>query len=183
MVRGVQQVVCATTHAAGFGEGSMPGIGVFDVVEHIEDDEGFMRHLHDLLEPGGMLYLTVPAYRLLWSDADDYGGHFRRYSKRGLKALCEVAGFDVQFLTGIFVWLIAPILLFRSLPYRLMGKSKENIADVNATMTDHTMPEWLERSTRRCHEWERRRILNGNGVSLGASLLLAAKRSSSGAGV
>ena len=43
--RGIPHVICATTHTAQFKPGSIPAIGVFDVVEHIEDDIGFLKHL------------------------------------------------------------------------------------------------------------------------------------------
>ena len=83
--RGVPHVICATTHTAQFKPGSIPAIGVFDVVEHIEDDIAFLKHLWELLVPGGMLYLTVPAYQFLWSQEDMEGGHFRRYTLSNLK--------------------------------------------------------------------------------------------------
>jgi len=83
--RGVPHVICATTHTAKFKPGTIPAIGVFDVVEHIEDDIWFLNHLWELLIPGGMLYLTVPAYQLLWSQEDVEGGHFRRYTLSNLK--------------------------------------------------------------------------------------------------
>ena len=174
--RGLQHVVCATTQSAGFKPGSLPAIGVFDVVEHIEDDVAFLRHLHDLLEPGGMLYLAVPAYNFLWSDADDYAGHFRRYSFKTLEKLCSSTYLNVQFLTGVFPWLIAPLSLFRALPYRLVGKSKKNITDVKATINDHSLPAWLERFVKKLNEWECARISRGIPIPLGASLLLAAKK-------
>ena len=174
--RGLQNIVCATTQSAGFKPASMPAIGVFDVVEHIEDDVAFLKHLHDLLEPGGMLYLTVPAYNFLWSDADDYAGHFRRYSCKSLEKLCFATKLDVQFLTGIFAWLIAPLSLLRALPYRMVGKSNKDIADVEATMNDHTLPAWFERFVKSQNERERARISRGAPISLGASLLLAAKK-------
>jgi len=174
--RGLQHVVCATTQSAGFKPGSMPAIGVFDVVEHIEDDVEFLRHLHNLLEPGGILYLTVPAYDFLWSDADDHAGHFRRYSFKRLEKLCCTTGLDIQFLTGLFSWLIAPLSLFRALPYRLVGKSKNNLADAAATMNDHTLPAWFERFANKSNEWERGRISRGMPVPFGASILLAAQK-------
>lgn len=117
--RGLQNVVCATTHAAGFKEASMPAIGVFDVVEHIEDDERFLRHLHDLLVLGGMLYLTVPAYNFLWSSADVSAGHFRRYSLRGLRRKLKAAGLVPVFASYFFRVLPVSVFLFRSLPFRL----------------------------------------------------------------
>ena len=39
--RGIPHVICATTHTAKFKTETIPAIGVFDVVEHIEDDIGF----------------------------------------------------------------------------------------------------------------------------------------------
>lgn len=175
--RGLHDVVCATTQAARFKPNSLPVIGLFDVLEHIENDLGFLRHLHDLLEPGGMLYLTVPAYNLLWSDADNYAGHFKRYSFKTLEKLCSATKLDVRFLTGVFSWLIAPLLIFRALPYRLAGKSRKHIPNVQATMNDHTLPAWLERFVRNQNDWELARISRGMPIPLGASLLLAAKKS------
>jgi len=174
--RGLQNVVCATTQAAKFRALSLPAVGVFDVVEHIGDDRAFLGHLCELLQPGGMLYLTVPAYNLLWSDEDYYAGHFRRYSCKNLKRLCSAAKFDVQFLTGIFSWLMVPLLLFRALPYRLVGKSKKNVANIKKTMKDHTLPFWFERFVWNQNKWEHARISRGEPTPLGASLLLAAQK-------
>lgn len=175
--RGLQHVVCASTLSAGFKPGSMPAIGIFDVLEHIMDDLGFLRHLYDLLEPRGMLYLTVPAYNFLWSDADNYAGHFRRYSYKSLEKLCSAADLDICFLTGVFSWLVAPLFLFRALPFRLVGKSKKDIADAEVTMNDHTLPAWVERFVKNQNEWERSRISCRIPIPFGASLLLAAQKS------
>jgi hypothetical protein len=174
--RGLQNVVCSTTQSAGFRPGSMPAIGVFDVVEHIEDDVGFLGHLHYLLEPGGMLYLTVPAYNCLWSDEDVYADHYRRYSSRNLRELCSKTEFDVKLLTGMFQWLIAPIFCFRALRYRLLGKSKNTIGDLNATKTDHTLPPWLGALANRSQARELHWISQSRSLSFGASLLLVARK-------
>jgi SAM-dependent methyltransferase len=174
--RGLPHVVCATTQTAGFKPGSIPAIGVFDVVEHIEDDAGFLRHLHDLLEPGGLLYLTVPAYNFLWSDEDVHAGHYRRYSFRGLHKLCSNEGFDVELLTGIFQWLIAPVFCLRALPYRMLGKSKKKVGAPKAAEADHTLPPWLQALTSASQARERRRISKGLRLSFGASLLLVAHK-------
>jgi len=117
--RGLEHVVCGTTHSARFKNGSLPAIGVFDVVEHIEDDLGFLRHLWDLLEPGGLLYLTVPAYNFLWSHEDLDAGHFRRYTLASMKMKLLEAEFKPVFGTHIFSFLPLPVFVFRTLPYRL----------------------------------------------------------------
>jgi len=117
--RGVRHVVCATTQAAGFGEGGMSAIGAFDVVEHIDDDNAFLRHLWGLLEPGGMLYLTVPAYQWLWSQHDVVAGHFRRYTLGDLREKLDLAGFSWCFGSYFFRVLPLSVFLLRSLPFRL----------------------------------------------------------------
>ena len=108
--RGIPHVICVTTHTAKFKTESIPAIGVFDVVEHIEDDIGFLKHLWELLVPGGMLYLTVPAYQFLWSQEDVEGGHFRRYTLSNLKKKMMHTGFDISYSSYIFSYL--PILYF-----------------------------------------------------------------------
>ena len=116
--RGLDHVICGTTHSAGFKNGSLPAIGVFDVVEHIDDDLGFLRHLRDLLEPGGMLYLTVPAFNFLWSHEDVDAGHFRRYTLGAMEKKLAEAGLKPVFGTCIFGFLTLPVFLLRTLPYR-----------------------------------------------------------------
>ena len=116
--RGIPNVVCATTHTAKLKQGTLPAIGVFDVVEHIRDDVSFLNHLWDLLAPGGMLYLTVPAYKFLWSHEDDKAGHFHRYSLNQILERVTYAGFKISYSTYIFQWLVLAVGLFRALPYR-----------------------------------------------------------------
>jgi SAM-dependent methyltransferase len=139
--RGLQHVICGTTHSAGFKNGSLPAIGVFDVIEHIEDDLVFLRHLWDLLEPGGMLYLSVPAYNFLWSHEDVDARHFRRYSLASLKMKLLEAEFKSVFGTYIFRFLPLPVFLLRTLPYRL-GLVREGSA-LKEVKRDHSQKQGL----------------------------------------
>ena len=72
--RGLSPVICSTATDAGFKDQVIPAIGLFDVLEHIEDDRGFLKELKRILSPNGRLYLTVPAYQTLWSSEDEYTG-------------------------------------------------------------------------------------------------------------
>lgn len=72
--------------------GSLDGVLLFDVLEHISDDRAALRAVAGLLKPGGTLVLTVPAYRWLWSAHDDALGHHRRYTARSLRRLAKGAG-------------------------------------------------------------------------------------------
>lgn len=122
--RGLKHIVCSTFEEAGIKPHSCPAIGLFDVVEHINDDKQFLKSIHVILKDNGFLYLTVPAYNFLWSREDEYADHFRRYSLRQICSTLEVCGFKIEFATYIFSFLPIPILLFRTLPGLFMGSRK-----------------------------------------------------------
>ena len=123
--RGVSTVACATFDTAGFKDQSLPSAGIFDVLEHVEDDVGFLKNIHRKLVPGGRLFITVPAYNYLWSEADEYAGHYRRYSCTDIESLLRASGYDVLFSSYFFSLLLAPIFLLRSIPFKL-GRRKPN---------------------------------------------------------
>ena len=60
-------------------------IGMFDVLEHIDDDVATLEHLASLLVPGGILVLTVPAHPFLFDEMDGLACHRRRYDAAGLR--------------------------------------------------------------------------------------------------
>lgn len=74
-------------------------IGMFDVVEHFEDDNRLLTDARSLLEPGGVLLLAVPAHMSLWSYADEFAGHQRRYGIRELETKLTAAHFRVQYIS------------------------------------------------------------------------------------
>jgi SAM-dependent methyltransferase len=109
----------ATLETAGLPGGTVASIGMFDVLEHIDDDVAFLAQARTYLRHGGRIYLTVPAYQSLWSAEDDHAKHFRRYTRHKLTRVLEAAGFQVERISYMFAFLPLPILLFRSVPYRI----------------------------------------------------------------
>jgi SAM-dependent methyltransferase len=97
----------------GYGSAVM-----INVLEHIDDDEGALATLRELVVPGGCVVIWVPAYPLLYSPFDRKLGHFRRYRTRDLTAVVRRAGLDVAEhrhvnLPGWFSWLLLVRLLRR----------------------------------------------------------------------
>lgn len=173
--RGVQTVVCATLQDAGFLAGSLPAAGLFDVLEHIDDQDAFLRDLADRLSPGGRVYLTVPAYRWLWSADDDYAGHYRRYTLAGIQRVLRAAGLRMEFGSYIFGILPAPIFLMRVIPTRL-GIRKQNAWD--SYQKEHSRRSgWagsvLNSVLRVEYAWLRR----GRALPIGGSCLVVARKS------
>jgi SAM-dependent methyltransferase len=84
-------------------EGVFDGVPLLDVVEHVEDDVGFLRAVvADSLAPGGWVLVSVPAYQSLFSDHDRFLRHERRYSPGAIRAVVEGAGLRVQARGGLF---------------------------------------------------------------------------------
>jgi SAM-dependent methyltransferase len=84
-------------------------VGMFDVLEHLEDDAGALRGLRAGTAPGGRLVLTVPAYMALWSHTDEAGGHYRRYTPRTLRRVLADAGWEAERVTP-FMLPLAPVM-------------------------------------------------------------------------
>lgn len=58
-----------------------------DVLEHIRDDAAEVESAAGHLSPGGHLIVLSPAHQWLYSPFDARIGHFRRYSRKSLRAL------------------------------------------------------------------------------------------------
>jgi SAM-dependent methyltransferase len=129
--RGLSPLVCATLQDAAFHRESLPAAAMFDVLEHIEDDLGVLRLLHQALVPGGRIYLTVPSFQILWSSEDDVAGHHRRYTIATLNERLRAAGFTPEFGTYFFAPLPLPILLLRSIPSRLGFRKATDISRIS----------------------------------------------------
>jgi len=77
-------------------EMSQQAVYSFNVLEHIENDQGSLRELFRVMAPGGRLLLYVPAFPVLFSAFDHRVGHVRRYRRAELLARVQTAGFEVD---------------------------------------------------------------------------------------
>ncbi len=171
--RGLAHVACATLQSAQFHAGCFAAAGLFDVIEHVEDDRAFLKQVREVLAPGGKLYLTVPCHKWLWSQADIDAGHFRRHTYASLQHLVEGA-FQIDYMSYFFRVLVLPQYLLRALPYRLgFGRNGSMLS----TGAEHGTGEGLAtRVVSRMLQSEVAAVQEGRPLGLGASCLVAATR-------
>jgi len=88
-------------------------VGLFDVLEHIEDDKLAIYNISKMLKRGGKIVLTVPAHMWLWCEEDEISNHFKRYELNSLKQLLKEEGFSIKYASNFFISIV-PLLYLRT---------------------------------------------------------------------
>jgi SAM-dependent methyltransferase len=114
--------------------GAYDSVVCLNVLEHIEDDLGALERMARALRPGGRLIILVPQYPFLMSEMDRLLGHFRRYTRAGLRQKFEHTGFTVERVfnfnsLGTLGWLVNN---------RLLGKT--SLGENKVRLFDRTVP-------------------------------------------
>ena len=65
---------------------------LMDVIEHIDDDVGFLTAALKHLKSDGVVVINVPAHMSFYSKYDEVAGHKRRYNTAGVEALSRRKG-------------------------------------------------------------------------------------------
>lgn len=105
---------------------------LMDVIEHVDDDIGFLKEYIDKVPQGSQFLITVPAFEFLWSGHDDFLGHKRRYTLKQLDAVVAQAGLTVKHSCYYF-GLVFPIAAF----IRLIQKINFGKKSKKSQLTNH----------------------------------------------
>ena len=97
---------------------------MLDVLEHLPDPAGALRHALSLLEPGGVIVATVPAFMELWTRHDQLNHHYTRYDKRSFRALAAEAGMRVDEVRYFFRWTAAAKVATRVIEAFVSGEPR-----------------------------------------------------------
>jgi SAM-dependent methyltransferase len=143
-------------------------VGAFDVLEHVDRDEDVLAGMYEAAKPGGGIVLTVPQHQWLWSAADDYAEHKRRYSRGELAEKVTRAGFSVRRVTS-FVSFLLPLMAAS----RLAEWARKRPYD---PVREHQAAERADALLERVAMLEQHVIRGGVSLPAGGSLLLVAGR-------
>lgn len=86
---------------------------MLDVLEHLDAPQQALRHGISLLKPDGIILITVPAFRMIWTRHDELNNHRTRYTKQSFGQLARFAGMRVISSRYFFTWLFVAKLLTR----------------------------------------------------------------------
>jgi len=143
-------------------------IAAFDVIEHIADDESVLSSCFKAIRPGGGLVVTVPQHPFLWSVADEYSHHKRRYTRKELRKRLERAGFAIVHMTS-FISLFLPVMALSRWRH-----PKSSIAW--DPMSEFRINSSLNSLLRNVLRMEQLVIQSGVSLPIGGSLLAVARR-------
>lgn len=101
-------------HELPFEDNSFEILGLFDVIEHCQDDVAVLRESIRVVKKEGLIVLTVPAWNELWSGFDEIACHKRRYTKEMLKLLFSEANLRPLSIEYMFMSLYLPMKYIRS---------------------------------------------------------------------
>ncbi len=157
-------------HVGPLDETFRPGrrymlITALDVLEHAPDEGAFLDRIHALLADDGLLVLTVPAFRWLWTHHDAINLHRTRYTKKTLRAAADAAGLELVRMEYFFGWTVPMKLLVR-LKEALVAPGAEEVGTPAAPVNG--LLEAVCRAEQAMARW--------TGLPVGSSLLAVLRR-------
>lgn len=170
--RKLENILCGTLNDLKELVGQLPSIGAFDIIEHIENDDIFIKEIYQMLTPGGSFFVTVPAFQWLWSNDDSDSGHFRRYSKNKIVKILNVNNFEIIYATYFFSFLTIPLLFIRTLPSKLGMRKESKIQAQKEHQRKGIIGKLLDFSSK----LELVQINKGKSIPFGTSCLIVAKK-------
>lgn len=88
---------------------------LFDTLEHIPEEAQALDEVRRVLRPGGLVFVSVPAYEFLWTNNDRVAHHCRRYTRGRLRRSLQAAKLEPvrlsYFNTLLFPGILAVLLL------------------------------------------------------------------------
>lgn len=116
-------------------------VGIFDTLEHVEDDRAVLGHLRNLVQADGVLIVTVPAYQALWSEFDEEAHHCRRYEPAALCERLANAGFEVEYVTP-FMTMLYPLVRGGRLLSDLIRRGRRSLGTVGRSAVVEQLEIW-----------------------------------------
>ena len=96
---------------------------LMDVIEHVDDDLGFLKVAIEHLKPGGVVVINVPAHMAFYSKYDEVIGHKRRYNIAQIEWLFRHTNIEPLSITYWGLTLL-PLLFARKIVVRFVSRER-----------------------------------------------------------
>lgn len=142
-------------------------ISSLDVVEHVNNDKQLLAEFFRVLKNDGVVVITVPAYKWLWTYWDDMLEHKRRYRRSELEKKMVEAGFEIERVSYFYSYLLPIAMLFRVI--KTIFPKKKSKSDFVA------IPEWANQILLSLARWEAK-VIDMISIPTGLSVVCVARK-------
>ncbi|HXB70748.1 MAG TPA: methyltransferase domain-containing protein [Candidatus Acidoferrales bacterium] len=138
-------------------DGSVDGIVLLNVLEHIEDDDAAMRHVYRILRPGGVAVIEVPSGPNLFDIYDRQFMHHRRYRMCEVLRRLRAHGFTVVDRSHLGFLVYPGFWAIKKRNRRYLNSSQEQqraivLSHMRLAQDSRLMP-WIMRVESRLRDW------------------------------
>ena len=127
-------------------DGSLDAVVLLNVLEHVRDDGGAVQQLFQIVKPGGIVVIEVPAGPHLYDVYDKMLLHFRRYSLGSISTLLQRAGFEIVKKSHLGFFVYPPFWLVKKRNKRFLQEDESTQKRVVAENIRDTRSSWLFRN-------------------------------------
>lgn len=133
---------------------------MMDVLEHVDDDVGLLRHYTRNLPAHGRVLISVPAFQFLWSGHDVFLEHRRRYTLNQIENVVRAANLKVVRGRYFFGMLFPVAVAIRLAEARRLASGK-----IHPESALKRYPRVLNRALIAAHDVERTFMLPMNRIA------------------
>lgn len=174
-VKGAGKVVLGNATKLPFRAESFDLVTAMELLEHIKDDAGALREWFRVLKPGGVLFLTAPAYVWMWGPADKFAHHERRYTRGQLVTLLKSNGFRPVRASYFNTILFPGVALIRLARKPFVNLDHMEGEDLAKAFDFHIGPKFLSRLLYWLFSQERY-LLRWFNLPFGVSIIVSAQK-------
>lgn len=120
--RGFLNVVVGSAYELPADDGSIDLVTLFDTIEHVPDDDRALREARRVLAPGGLVFISTPAYQFLYANNDRVAHHERRYTAGKLRRrllAADLRPVKITYFNTLLFPAILPAVLAKKVGERL----------------------------------------------------------------
>ena len=173
--RGFNSLAKADAAELPFPDNHFDIITALDVIEHLDDDLAALTELKRVLRPGGLLVVSVPAYKALWTYWDDILGHRRRYTVGMMRQSVRKSGLRVRKVSYTNAAILAPVAAIRLLKTLVQKQSQLRNENKDPETDFMPVPGWLNRLLIGYYNWEARFVTRSR-LPFGLSVICVAQK-------
>lgn len=126
----VSTIAMSNTQICFAKESFFPKADVYllnDILEHIEEDEQFLGNCLQNADQDSIIVVTVPCFKLLWSQHDVDLLHKRRYSKKSLFKILQNCDLEIVHFRFLYISIFPVALISRFLKLKNRLKNHNTI--------------------------------------------------------